>query len=229
MASQSVWGTIESQLNMQRLSFVGINLLFLWTLSPLGGQASLRLMTRQNRDMFANTKLRYMTTGPGGSMWGLSSTYVGSGKFADAGALYTAALLAPFETKVGPRDPWGNVKIPSLEYLNNTKPDAEGWIVVPNIQEPEMYSALVGLPVVGLPQSDKSNFTIESTYLTVDCGRFNQTPYPGVNNTNNGRTDFAKLDALVPGQVWRNKSLNNPFEPSKGRTTSFFTMGSRRS
>jgi hypothetical protein len=222
MASQSVSGTVESQVNMQRLSLVGINLLFLWTLSPLGGQASLRLMTRQNRDIHSNTKLRYMTTGPGGSMWGLSTTYVGSGKFADAGALYTAALLAPLETKVGPRDPWGNVKIPNLEYLNDTTPDAEGWKVVPDIQEPEMYSALVGLPVVGLPQAGKSNFTVESTYLTVDCGRFNQTPYPGINNTNNGRTDFAKLEALVPGQVWRNKSLNNPFEPSKGRTTSFF-------
>jgi hypothetical protein len=222
MASQSVWGTFESQLNMQRLTLVGINLLFLWTLSPLGGQASLRLMTRQRQDSFSAAKLRYMTTGPGGSMWGLSSTYSGSGKFADAGALYTAALLAPLETKIGPRDPWGNVKIPNLEYLNNTKPDTNGWIVVPDIQEPETYSALVGLPVVGLPQSDKSNFTIESTYITVDCGRFNQTPYPGVDNTNNGRTDFAKLEALVPGEVWLNKSLNNPFEPSEGQTTSFF-------
>ncbi|RYN31276.1 hypothetical protein AA0112_g6602 [Alternaria arborescens] len=222
MASQSVWGTIESQLNMQRLTLVGINLLFLWALSPLGGQASLRLMTRQNRDSFTGAKLRYMTTGPGGSMWGLASTYVGSGKFADAGALYTAALLAPLDTKTGPRDPWGNVKIPNLEYLNSTATDAEGWITVPDIKEPEMYSALVGLPVVGLPRTGKSNFTIESTYLTVKCGNFKQSPYPGINNTNMGRTDFAKLDELVPGQVWLNKSLNNPFKPVEGRVTSFF-------
>ncbi|EOA81333.1 hypothetical protein ACJQWK_10557 [Exserohilum turcicum] len=223
MASQSVWGTVESQMNMQRLTLVGINLLFLWALSPLGGQASLRLMTRQDHVSFDNAKLRYMTTGPGGSMWGLSSTYVGSGKFADAGALYTAALLAPMDTKIGPRDPWGNVKIPNLEYMNGTKPDAEGWITVPDIQQPEIYSALVGLPIVGLPQKGQSNFTIESTYLTVECGRFNQAPYPGIDNsTNRFRTDFAKLDKLVPGQVWRNKSLNNPFEPVEGQLTSFF-------
>ncbi|KAG9187643.1 hypothetical protein G6011_05514 [Alternaria panax] len=226
MASQSVWGTIESQLTMQRLTLVGINLLFLWALSPLGGQASLRLMTRQDSNSFNNTKLRYMTTGPGGSMWGLSSTYVDSGKFADAGALYTAALLAPLDTKIGPRDPWGNVKIPNLEYLNNTSPDADGWITVGNIQQPETYSALVGLSVVGLPQTGKSNFTIESTYLTVECGRFNQTPYPGTDNgTNRAQTDFAKLDELVPGQVWLNKSSKNPFnpfEPSEGQRTSFF-------
>lgn len=223
MASQSVWGTVESQINMQRLTLVGVNLLFLWALSPLGGQASLRLMTRQDRDTFANSKLRYLTTGPGGSMWGLSSTYVGSGRFADAGALYSAALLAPLETKIGPRDPWNNVKIPNIDYINDTHADTEGWITVPAIQQPETYSALVGLPIVGLPQTRRSNFTIESTYLTVECGRFNQTPYPGLNNsTNMSKTNFAKLDELVPGQVWKNKSLNNPFEPAEGRSSSFF-------
>ncbi|KAJ4374058.1 hypothetical protein N0V83_002797 [Neocucurbitaria cava] len=223
MASQSVWGTFESQLLMQRLTLVGINLLFLWALSPLGGQASLRLMERQNRDSFSNTTLRYMTTGPGGTMWGVSSTYVGSGKFADAGALYTAALLAPVETKTGPRDPWGNVKIPNLEYLNSSTSDAEGWVAVPQILEAELYSSLVGLPVVGLPPTERSNFTVESTYLTVECGNFNQTPYPGINSTNKGSTDFAKLDELIPGQVWLNKSSeNNPFKPSEGQSTSFF-------
>lgn len=222
MASQSVWGTVESQLNMQRLTIVGSNLLFLWALSPLGGQASLRLMTRQDRDSFTDTKLRYLTTGPGGSMWGLSSTYVGSGKFADAGALYTAALLAPLDTKTGPRDPWGNVKIPNLEYINDTKPDVAGWVTVPDIQQPETYSALVGLPIVGLPETRRSNFTVEANYLTVECGQFTQAPYPGKNSTNIFNTDFAKLDKLVPGQVWRNKSITNPFEPEDGQRASFF-------
>jgi len=225
MASQSVWGTIESQFLMQRLTLVGVNLMFLWALSPFGGQASLRLMTRENRDISTNAKLRYLTTGPGGAMWGLSTTYSGSGRYADAGALYTAALLAPIDTTNGPRDPWGNVKIPNLEYISkdsSVAADDNGWIVVPSIQEPELYSSLVGLPVVGLPLAHKSNFTIESTYLVVDCSRFNQTPYPGINSTNRARTDFVKLDQLVPGQLWLNKSETNPFEPILGRKTSFF-------
>lgn len=222
MASQSVWGTVESQIILQRLTFVGANLLFLWALSPLGGQASLRLMQRHDQFTTSDTKLRYLTTGPGGTMWGLSSTYVGSGKFADAGALYTAALLAPLETKTGPLDPWGNVKIPRLEYINNTATDNEGWRGVPPNMDPESYSSLVGLPIVGLPGSAKSNFTIESTYLIVDCGSFEQKPYPGINGTNISKTDFAKLEEFVPGQIWRNKTNNNPFAPSKGRTASFF-------
>lgn len=226
MASQSVWGTIESQMIMQRLTVVGANLLFLWALSPLGGQASLRLMKRQDQGSPSTSKIRYMTTGPGGTMWGLSSTYSGDGKFADASALYTAALLAPLSTKAGTRDPWGNVKIPSLENLNASTSDTQGWIEVPSvIEEPEVYSSLVGLPIVGLPQMGKSNFTIESTYLTVECAPFDQVPYPGVgNSTNFGKTNFTKLDALLPfpGQVWLNKSEDDPFHPSTGRRTSFF-------
>jgi hypothetical protein len=222
MASQSVWGTFESQIILQRLSFVGVNLLFLWALSPLGGQASLRLMQRHDQLDVSETKLRYMTTGPGGTMWGLSSTYVGSGKFADAGALYTAALLAPLETKRGPVDSWGNVKIPRLEYLNSMSATKEGWIQVPSDMDPELYSSLVGLPVVGLPGNKSSTFNMESTYLTVDCGKFEQQPYPGINSTNISKTDFVKLDELVPGQVWPNKTRGNPFQPSKNRTASFF-------
>jgi hypothetical protein len=107
MASQSVWGTVESQLLMQRLTVVGVNLLFLWALSPLGGQASLRLMKRDDLATYSATKLRYLTTGPGATASGIGSTYEDNGKFIDAGALYGAALLAPQATKIGPLDSWG--------------------------------------------------------------------------------------------------------------------------
>lgn len=68
MASQSVWGTVESQLLLQRTTLIGANLLFLWALSPLGGQASLRLMDRENLPHYKSTDLRYMTTGPAGKL-----------------------------------------------------------------------------------------------------------------------------------------------------------------
>jgi hypothetical protein len=210
MASQSVSGTIESQIVLQRLSLIGVNLLFLWALSPLGGQASLRLMTRRERLTTSESKLRYMTTGPGGAMWGLSSTYMGNGKFGDAEALYTAALLAPLETKTGPVDPWGNVKVPRLKRNNTTRTDAEGWITVSRASKPEDYSSLVGLPIVGLPENRTANFNMESTYLTVECAPFNQMSWATFNET-------------VPGKIWPNEvESTNPFEPLVGRSTSFF-------
>ncbi|KAF2270982.1 hypothetical protein CC78DRAFT_573352 [Lojkania enalia] len=230
MASQSVWGTIESQLLLQRLTVVGVNLLFLWSLSPLGGQASLRLMERGNMPYYKSAKLRYMTTGPAGTFWGLATTYEGNGKFADAGALYSAALLAPQATKTGPRDPWGNVKIPSLDLLNGSNADAAGWINIPsNISSPETFSSLVGLPIVGLPTDGTSDFNIESSYISVSCGPFNQSDYPGYLTIN--ATDWPKMDELIPGQIWKNKSeMNNPFQRmgQLGLTTSFFIDTERR-
>jgi hypothetical protein len=224
MASQSVWGTFESQLLMQKLTMVGVNLLFLWALSPLGGQASLRLMTRDTKDFYSDSKLRYMTTGPAASMWGLSSTYVGSGKWADAGALYTAALLAPLSTKLGSHDPWGNVKIPTLEGVNSSLADSEGWVPIPSeISAPEAYSSLVGLPVVGLPSQDKSNFSLEYTYLSVDCQPFIQEPFPGMNGSSDWyNVNSTRLEELVPGQVWYEKDSEAPFGTQMSGRTSFF-------
>jgi hypothetical protein len=238
MASQSVWGTFESQLLMQRLTLVGVNLLFLWALSPLGGQASLRLMSRDFAEDSLPTKLRYMTTGPGATMWGLSSTYVDSGKFSDASALYTAALLAPLSTKLGPEDPWGNVKIPSLESLSHLTPDPNRWIEVPSsFSQPESYSSLVGLPVVGLPQSGTSKFTIEATYISVNCSQLVQQEYPGNLLPHNETSRLfsgmnnTKLDELVPGQVWFNKTSQKPFgyDPDGSKDKTSFMLDTTRS
>ncbi|KAF1913889.1 hypothetical protein BDU57DRAFT_541261 [Ampelomyces quisqualis] len=73
MASQSVWGTVESHILMRRMTIVGANLLFLWSLSPLGGQASLRLLEipalldskqakERPEDIWGNVKIPYLNT-----------------------------------------------------------------------------------------------------------------------------------------------------------------------
>lgn len=172
MASQSVWGTVESQLLMRRLTVVGIHLLFLWSLSPLGGQASLRLLQTADLPQYTSAKLRYLTTGPGGSMWGLGTIYDGGQGFRDVNALYGASLFAPNTVKSGPQDAWGNVKIPSLESLNASEHDADGWFTVPTITSAEGYSSLIGLPVVGRPLDADANFSLESTYISARCDPF---------------------------------------------------------
>lgn len=209
MASQSVWGTIESQFLMQRLTLVGANLLFLWTLSPLGGQASLRLMSRGETTTKDSTRLRYMSSGPGSVVWGLTTQYQDNGKFADASSLYTTALMAPISNKLSPRDPWGNVRIPRIELYNGSAPGS--WHDVPaNVTSAETYSSLVGLPIVGLPSRANSSFTIENTYLTVDCKPFETAYKPPITNHDD---DWDLIEEMVPGQIWINKSQidNNPF------------------
>ena len=223
MASQSVWGTVESQILMQRITLVGANLLFLWALSPLGGQASLRLMQRDNQPSSTLTKLRYMTTGPGAGAYSYATEGFNRRRFAQAGSLYNAALLAPLSTKTGPLDSWGNMKIPSMISLNMSTADQEGWIEIPSkTMDPEDYASLVGIPIAGLPSKADTNFSVEYNYLAVECPAFEQQRYPGQHGTNDPTaTNYTKLDEMIPGWIWKNKSSpsSQPFDPDLGRAS----------
>lgn len=231
MASQSVWGTVESQFLMQRFTIVGANLLFLWALSPLGGQASLRLMQRDQEAIYGSSKLRYMTTGPAGAIFSMATSTFQRGKFAEAGALFNAALLAPQAIKTGRQDSWGNVKIPRYEALDLSTMGSDGWLAAPStVEVPETYAALVGLPVAGLTATADSNFTMEYNYVYVKCGPFQQERYPGTHGTGDRTaTNYTKLDLLLPGQVWSNKSQPDlqPFDLLGGRS-SFMLDSPRR-
>ncbi|KAF2747476.1 hypothetical protein M011DRAFT_477120 [Sporormia fimetaria CBS 119925] len=224
MASQSVWGTIESQLLMRRLTLVGVNLLFLWSMSPIGGQASLRLLEKSSKSDHGWTKLRYLSTGPGAAGWAMSTTYVED--VAQMHALFTAALLAPNRHKTGPEDTWGNVKIPRLRNLDQSTQDSEGWIDVPHDGlDPEDYASLAGIPVVGLPPHGDASFSLESTHIDVECQDFVKR---NVLETN--LTELQDLVAISPQKNltgWLDKSsffmLPRPYlEHNSVRMDAFF-------
>ncbi|CAN9296662.1 unnamed protein product [Alternaria alternata] len=205
MASQSVWGTVESQLLMRRLTLVGVNLLFLWTMSPLGGQASLRLMSRSTSTTENFSSLRYLSTGPGSAAWAMDSgTYVEmDGSLSQVEALYAAALMGSEKVKKGPEDTWGNVKIPYMEAREGSK---EEWTILNSTtRRPEGYVSLVGIPVMGRPKDRDGSFSLETTQLTVQCE-------PWVSRTLENKTDYPELEKIVPGQIWQNMSNeNNPW------------------
>lgn len=76
-----------------------------------------------------------------------------------------AALMQNVETKSGPRDLWGNPKIPRLQALNQTTADENGWIQVSQSAEVESFSSLFGLPLLGIPNHGTVEFDIESAYV----------------------------------------------------------------
>lgn len=222
MASQSVWGTIESQLLMRRLTTVGANLIFLWAMSPLGGQASLRLLERSTSTTEVFTPLRYLSTGAGSAVWAMTSgTYVeNDGGLTQVEALYAAALLGSNEAKRGPEDSWGNVKIPFMDSATGTQHNLSDWTQVSSrMRLPEDYASLVGIPVIGRPIDRDAKFSLETTQLTVHCEPF-------VKLDVDNRTDYAVIENLVPGQIWQNMSEeNSPWGDSKvigGKTSTFF-------
>ncbi|KAJ5937735.1 hypothetical protein N7454_004077 [Penicillium verhagenii] len=76
------------------------------------------------------------------------------------------------DTKQGPRDQWGNVKIPRLPNPSSSEVDSDGWFQVPNgTANPERYSSLSGIAIIGLADLDKEDveFTVETSYVDLAC------------------------------------------------------------
>ena len=166
MGSLTMFGAIELQLLLRTFNFLGVGLVVLWILSPLGGQASLRLLDIGPQRAVTNQSVKYLDSDSG-------SILMGADLFEELGfltdALYLSALLTSPTGQAVRMDTWGNVKIPIVEQLEQTaKSDADGWFTVPsnNIS----YSSLVGLPIAGIPITGSSNFSVESHYmLTSSC------------------------------------------------------------
>src|ERR1700733_10298441 len=82
--------------------------------------------------------------------------------------VYQACLLAPNRVLNSTTDLWNNVKIPMLETLPGCDLDGStnNWCSV-NSSQPWTYSSLSGIMIAGLPNAGTSNFTLESSYLTL--------------------------------------------------------------
>jgi hypothetical protein len=181
MTSSTIFNAFINPLELQRVSLGGTLLMCLWSLSPLGGQASLRIIYKSNQTLVSPVPLRYMDTGPTGMVYigemvlisydGELSPSIPQG--------YGAALMQSNKTKVGPEDAWGNFKVPRIESLDSSTMRPDGWIPF-TAGTVEVFSSLLGLPVEGIPSIGFANFSVESSYLTLTCPSYEPTH----NNTN---------------------------------------------
>lgn len=164
MGSVTIFGTLEVQILLRSFNFVGCTLLLVWALSPLGGQASLRLLGEGTRSVHSQQDLRYLSSDSDPIFTGAIDlqTFL----FAVNG-LYSAAMFSPPNVQAASMDLWGNVKIPSIETLESGYSDPEGWLTVNPLNA--TYSSLIGLPIDGMATSGQSHFTVESYYMTLNC------------------------------------------------------------
>jgi hypothetical protein len=232
-ASRTLWGTIESLFSLRRLTAVGIQLLLVWSLSPLGGQATLRALQRSVAVTRNQTELRYLYTGPYAAYLVPNVSVVERPVDVD---IFLSELGAPFFRKISARDAWGNVRVPRLEMLpalsEGNSSSHQQWLPVEGISQPEHFSSLTGIPIVGLPGSTASlttDFTIEVSYMSLDCSAWDTFPesdpclahYKHIGNNLNrfcpksGDLDRVWLtqnttwflDASVPSAEWNNASV----------------------
>jgi hypothetical protein len=182
MNSRTLFDAVAIQWLLRRVALTPTLLLLFWSLSPLGGQASLRLMYKRNTTVEAygifSPELRYMDVGPAGHM--LSYVNVVEHNDVEPGhpaipivvsAAYHGALMQGTSIKGSPVDSWGNPKIPRIEQLRlsplTKPPDKDGWLVLPEGfgHSAEDYASLFGIPIINPGWHGENEFSIETSYL----------------------------------------------------------------
>jgi hypothetical protein len=165
--STSLTSTVNSQLQLRAISIIGLSLILIWALSPIGGQASIRVLSFSDGIRKESVAMSYVV--PTSTGYGyVGDTFLGG--LGVANSIFLAALYSPVATKNSTMDLWGNVKIPLVEVYENSSPsDPEGWFNVTS--EKTIFASLMGTPVAGYVQASNVvySFNMQTSYLHLDC------------------------------------------------------------
>ena len=147
-------------------SYVTLILISLWSLSPIGSQSTLRVLSIGSQSATGTSSIFSLDTSAlaGKSVLATPNLSVFMSSFS---AIYSASLISPVSIQQGPMDDWGNVKIPLLELLNGTM--VEDWIQTPATLQTTPYSSLLGNPIAGIPVIGNSTFETVSSYFFLEC------------------------------------------------------------
>jgi len=165
MGSLTIFGPVEMQFVLRTFDLLGVCLIMLWLLSPLGGQASLRLLEEGSHPAVTTQEMLYVDSDS-------ESVFTNTNSFEDSGflvnALYLSAVLSAPPTQSASMDTWGNVKIPTIEKFEAAgKAGPYGWFAVS--PKNATYSSLVGIPIAGFIPEGSYNFLLESFYMVLSC------------------------------------------------------------
>lgn len=177
MGSHTLFSTLETHFFLHSFGPLGVGLVLLWALSPLGGQSSLRLLDTTQHPLISSAELQYLSSNQSTSFTHTKFLYTAG---IAINPIYTASLLAPESTRLSSMDTWGNVKIPIYEKLANRPASGNPWLPVTGNAT---YSSLLGLPLVRRPDSYSLNFTVESTYFNLECQSLKYVKRSDVNTT----------------------------------------------
>lgn len=163
MGSLTIGGALSTTYALRALNVATVILLAVWTMSPLGSQASLLMITTQPIAVTYPSTITYLDTVLGNTQFSAGDLFV----VPTVNALYNACLLEPNTTRNSDGDLWGNVKIPDITKSGLT-PSDDGWLIRDNSSR-VVYSSLLGIPVLGLSTEGNTTFSMETTYLSLSC------------------------------------------------------------
>jgi hypothetical protein len=187
VGSQNISSTVERMVMLKRYGSLSVIIVLLWCLSPLGGQSSLRILSSTSLSLPLPSNVTYFNvdTNQMPPIY-LADFYLQ----ASMTGTFQASLLASEDVKKSPVDAWGNVKVPMLDVLSPWSPDdpSNPWISTDADTSNRYYTALTGLILSGVPSVGHTRFTIETSYLQLQCPErtsliTTNPPYPYLNGT----------------------------------------------
>ncbi|KAK4539710.1 hypothetical protein LTR36_010421 [Oleoguttula mirabilis] len=189
--SSTLVNAVTTQLTLRIASVAGPLLVVLWALSPLGGQASLRVMTVGNTTISRPDSFQYMVQNRSFAPF---DTADDASEIAVIDGIFVASLLSPWKTKLSTVDTWGNVKIPMIEALENSlTSDSDGWYTP--VATEMVYSSLIGTPIASIQDTDiNTTLTIETSYWRLECPVLANADQPP--NTNISESPWAAANGM---------------------------------
>lgn len=168
--SDTLIGAILTQVQLRNINLLAVALVVLWSLSPLGGQASLRIARPGTRVITSQREVSFLDP---------SSTYT-MGQSGDtdlkplAKTMFATSLVSSQLLYGKPQDNWGNPRVPIVEVFDNYQ-DHE-WIEIGANATNTTFSSLVGIPFSpGLP-NDATSFTLNTSYMSLNCPTMKKIP-----------------------------------------------------
>src|SRR5436305_7538362 len=158
VGAQSLFSALQRQVMLRNFGLISICVTSFWLLSPVGGQAFLRLLTTAPTELRLDNTFYYLHPLSYLSMSGFQGVSSLQSSLDTIKTAYLSSLVTPIDVQDSPRDLWGNVKIPSLDSLTGRSSTEGEWIDVK--QGNTKYSNLIGIPVDGLVAEAESAFVI---------------------------------------------------------------------
>ncbi|PVF92566.1 hypothetical protein CPB86DRAFT_801899 [Serendipita vermifera] len=168
IGSQTLFSFLRFVFTFKQFDRLCIILGFLWVLSPLGGQAILRMLSMRQVVTMSSEAIKYLNLYADSSYYSLDELDLmimeRSGK---ANPLYASSLYAPVEVRNRTTDQWGAIKIPSIESLDFDRQDDDG-VVVGDVLT---YTSLLGIPInsTAYKTASKYSFTLNTTAFSAQC------------------------------------------------------------
>ncbi|CAH0042951.1 unnamed protein product [Clonostachys rhizophaga] len=163
IGSQSLFATLERQILLQDQYALGLAMILVWALSPLGGQAALRLLSIVPRKETIDATIRYLPIAAA-----RESAMLGASTMTSTWPIFASLFMTGLTTSKLQQnetmDLFGNVRVPVVA----SGAEENVWSTIDRGQQVS-YSSMLGIPVVGVPASGNTSFNMVSRYFGIDC------------------------------------------------------------